>query len=104
MTSTLQLLVVAIISGSFAALLAFFISILSQRSYFKEAVTIALKTHIHIHHKKSIDELENYVDDKIKEPKEEIKNLERKLENIDKVLTWLAYKDGAKPKDLDINI
>jgi len=104
MNTALQMVVVAIITASFTALLTFFLSILSQRRYFRDAIDISLKTHANIHHKKSYEDLEKYVNTKVREEREDIEKLTKKLENIDRTLVWLAYKSGAKPEDLNINI
>lgn len=104
MSGSLQIIVVAIISSTFTALLTFFVSVLSQRRYFKDAIDISFKTHVNIHHKKSYEDLEKYVNTKVREEREDIEKLTKKLENIDRTLMWLAYKSGAKPEDLNVNI
>jgi len=87
MGNTIQLVLVAVFSGSFCAFLAYFMAAISQKKHIESTI----KTHVKIHHKQSWEHVREYVDTKTK-----------KIEAICKLLTVMATKAGMDLKDIDL--
>lgn len=99
MAPLLQGIVIAIISMVFGSLLSFFISVLSQRKYFKEAVDGAIQSHIDINHQ---DSHYQHILKQIQDEKEAREKMELKVESIEKLMLFIVAKNGGELKDLGL--